>query len=98
MARTLGIPARVAVGYTPGAFDPTSGRFSVTNYEAHAWPEVWLSGIGWTNQFDPTPPSSLPGGSDLPHDTAAAPVTATTPSTTPATTPQTAPPDTGVPS
>jgi transglutaminase-like putative cysteine protease len=98
MARTLGIPARVAVGYTPGTFDPASGRFTVTNYEAHAWPEIWLAGVGWTNEFDPTPPSSQPGGSDLPHDTAAAPVSPTTPSTTPATTPQTVPADTGVPS
>ena len=72
MARSLGIPARVAVGYTPGELDPT-GRYSVTNYEAHAWPEIWLAGVGWTNQFDPTPPSTQPGGSDLPNDTAGAP-------------------------
>ena len=69
MARSLGIPARVAVGFTPGDLDAT-GRYSVTNYEAHAWPEIWLAGVGWTNQFDPTPPSALPGGSDLPNDTA----------------------------
>jgi len=68
----------------------------VTNYEAHAWPEVWLAGVGWTNQFDPTPPSAQPGGSDLPHDnTAIAPIVPPPPSTPPATTPQTAPPGTG---
>jgi len=98
MARSLGIPARVAVGYTPGDFDPTTRRYSVTNYEAHAWPEIWLAGVGWTNQFDPTPPSPLPGGSNLPNDTFGAPVTPppTAPTTVP-TTVQTAPADTSVP-
>lgn len=69
MARTLGIPARVAVGFTPGSRDP-EGTFHVTTDEAHAWPEIWLAGLGWTGIFDPTPPSPLAGGSDLPGDTA----------------------------
>jgi HAMP domain-containing protein len=97
MARSLGIPARVAVGFTPGDLHAATGRYSVTNYEAHAWPEIWLAGVGWTNQFDPTPPSALPGGSDLPNDTAGAvapppPAAGTVPTTV-----QTAPSDTGVP-
>ena len=84
MARSLGIPTRVAVGFTPGRLDATTGRYSVTNYQAHAWPEVWLEGVGWTNQFEPTPPSNEPGGSDLPGDTSGAvvPPGAVTPSTT----------------
>ena len=85
MARAVGIPSRVGVGFTPGALDPATGRYSVTNYEAHAWPEVWLAGVGWTNRFDPTPPSKGPGGSDLPGDTTAAAIPApltTTPPTT----------------
>ncbi|MFA5885624.1 MAG: transglutaminaseTgpA domain-containing protein, partial [Acidimicrobiia bacterium] len=85
MARAVGIPTRVAVGFTPGSLDPATGRYRVTNFEAHAWPEVWLPGIGWTNRFEPTPPSTAPGGSDLPGDTAAsavpAPITATPPTT-----------------
>jgi len=98
MARSLGIPARVAVGYTPGEFDPATGRYSVTNYEAHAWPEIWLAGVGWTNQFDPTPPSTQPGGSDLPNDTAGAPIATPPPSaTTIPTTAQTAPGGSAVP-
>jgi len=97
MARSLGIPARVAVGFTPGDFDAATGRYSVTNYEAHAWPEVWLAGVGWTNRFDPTPPSALPGGSNLPNDTAGAPVTPPPVSTSVPTTVQTAPADTSVP-
>ena len=85
MARSVGLPTRVAVGFTPGSLDPATGRYRVTNFEAHAWPEVWLPGIGWTNRFEPTPASTAPGGSDLPGDRAAAPVPApvtATPSTT----------------
>lgn len=68
MARTVGLPTRVAVGFTPGTKDPVTGRYRVTSHDAHAWPEVWFSGVGWTHLFDPTPPSSLPGGSELPGE------------------------------
>ena len=57
MARTLGIPARVAVGFTQGTLG-SDGRYHVTSHDAHAWPEIWLAGLGWTHFFDPTPPSS----------------------------------------
>ncbi|WP_156721861.1 transglutaminase TgpA family protein [Streptomyces apocyni] len=53
MARTLGIPARVAVGFTPGS--PSSdGTMSVGLRDAHAWPELYFEGAGWT-RFEPTP-------------------------------------------
>ena len=54
MARSLGIPARVAVGFTTG--DPTQnpGEYVVRGRHAHAWPEVYLAGVGWTH-FEPTP-------------------------------------------
>ena len=68
MARAVGLPTRVAVGFTPGTANATGGRYSVTSHDAHAWPEVWFSGVGWTHLFDPTPPSDLPGGSDLPGE------------------------------
>jgi transglutaminase-like putative cysteine protease len=61
MARAVGLPARVAVGYTPGRYDSTSGVYRVTSEDAHAWGEVWLAGVGWT-RFEPTPNSDLPGG------------------------------------
>lgn len=72
MARTLGIPARVAVGFTPG--EVRDGVFHVSAHDAHAWPEVWLSGLGWTHLFDPTPPADeVPrGGSELPGEPAVA--------------------------
>ena len=59
MARSLGIPSRVAVGFTPG--DPRDGVFHVQSHNAHAWPEIWLAGLGWTHLFDPTPPAGSSG-------------------------------------
>ncbi|GAU68253.1 hypothetical protein SSP35_07_00550 [Streptomyces sp. NBRC 110611] len=53
MARTLGIPARVAVGFTPGTRQP-DGTTSVGLRDAHAWPELYFQGVGWT-RFEPTP-------------------------------------------
>ncbi|WP_060891756.1 transglutaminase TgpA family protein [Streptomyces europaeiscabiei] len=53
MARTLGIPARVAVGFTPGT-PQTNGTMSVGLRDAHAWPELYFEGVGWT-RFEPTP-------------------------------------------
>jgi transglutaminase-like putative cysteine protease len=54
MARSLGMPARVAVGFTPGTYDPGAGVWRVTTKEAHAWPEVYFTGFGWA-AFEPTP-------------------------------------------
>ncbi|MFJ2642250.1 DUF3488 and DUF4129 domain-containing transglutaminase family protein [Streptomyces sp. NPDC087511] len=53
MARTLGIPARVAVGFTPGT-GQSDGSVSVGLRDAHAWPELYFEGAGWT-RFEPTP-------------------------------------------
>ncbi|MFI1012359.1 DUF3488 and DUF4129 domain-containing transglutaminase family protein [Streptomyces sp. NPDC020965] len=53
MARTLGIPARVAVGFTPGT-PQADGTMSVGLRDAHAWPELYFEGVGWT-RFEPTP-------------------------------------------
>jgi transglutaminase-like putative cysteine protease len=53
MARTLGIPARVAVGFTPGT-PLGDNTMSVGLKDAHAWPELYFQGVGWT-RFEPTP-------------------------------------------
>ncbi len=53
MARTLNLPARVAVGFTPGDLG-SDGLYHVYGRHAHAWPEVWFDGIGWV-AFEPTP-------------------------------------------
>lgn len=54
MARWLGLPSRVAVGFTPGAYDPAIRGYRVTTADAHAWPEVYLHPFGWVT-FEPTP-------------------------------------------
>lgn len=55
MARTLGIPARVVVGFQPGQVSTTDpSKFTVTSHDLHAWPELYFSGIGWL-RFEPTP-------------------------------------------
>ncbi|MFE6911658.1 transglutaminase family protein [Streptomyces erythrochromogenes] len=57
MSRTLGIPARVAVGFTPGE-KQQDGVVNVSMRDAHAWPELYFQGVGWT-RFEPTPRSGL---------------------------------------
>jgi transglutaminase-like putative cysteine protease len=90
MARAAGLPARVAVGYTPGLYDSTARVFRVTSEDGHAWAEVWLAGLGWT-RFEPTPASDLPGGGRLPGRVAAPsePAASTPPTTAPASVPTT---------
>ncbi len=55
MLRMDGIPARIAAGFLPGAYDAAAGQWVVRAVDAHAWVEVYFSGIGWV-PFDPTPP------------------------------------------
>jgi hypothetical protein len=55
MARALGIPARIGVGFLPGR--PGAGAWrSVLLTDAHAWPELYFEGTGWV-RFEPTPAS-----------------------------------------
>lgn len=57
MLRSLDIPARVAVGYTPG--DPVGqDSYIVRGRNAHAWVEVLFPGYGWIT-FEPTPRDDL---------------------------------------
>ena len=58
MARYLGLPTRMAVGFTPGDLR-SDGLFHVYGRHAHAWPEVWFDGIGWV-PFEPTPGRGSP--------------------------------------
>jgi transglutaminase-like putative cysteine protease len=59
MARTLGIPSRVAVGYTPGELT-SDNWYSVRGKNAHAWPELYFQDVGWV-AFEPTPGRGAPG-------------------------------------
>lgn len=53
LMRSVGIPARVVVGYQGGEWDDDKRYVSVYQRDAHAWNEVWLSGRGWV-RVDPT--------------------------------------------
>lgn len=53
MARTLGIPARVATGYAQGAYEQELGAYRVRERDAHTWVEVFFTGYGWI-EFEPT--------------------------------------------
>ena len=62
MLRSIGIPARLAVGFAPGRFNPFTGFYEVANTDAHALTEVYFPDYGWF-AFDPIPghPLTPPG-------------------------------------
>ena len=63
MARSIGLPTRVAVGFTWGEWDSergVGGAYVVRGKHAHAWPEVYFAGTGWI-RFEPTPGRGAPG-------------------------------------
>ncbi len=59
LARLVGIPSRVAVGYTAGTL-LSGNEWQVTSADAHAWPELYFAGGGWL-RFEPTPGPSAGG-------------------------------------
>ncbi|MDQ1084787.1 MULTISPECIES: DUF3488 and transglutaminase-like domain-containing protein [Microbacterium] len=63
MARSLGLPARIVIGYLPGTASgsPQQGgsEYTVTSGQLHAWPEVSFEGIGWV-PFEPTNSLGVP--------------------------------------
>ena len=64
MARAVGIPARVAVGFTPGQPSPElDDTYIVRGEYAHAWPEVYIAGAGWV-PYEPTPNRGIPSAFD----------------------------------
>ena len=93
MARELGIPTRVATGFTwgdPIDVDPETGRtiYRVTGRHTHAWPEVYFDDLGWV-AFEPTPGRGIPNAvnytdvparqdSDIQPDNPGGPTTTTT--------------------
>jgi transglutaminase-like putative cysteine protease len=54
MARAVGVPARMVLGYAPGDYDSFQGRYVVRDSDKHTWVEVYFSDIGWV-PFEPTP-------------------------------------------
>ncbi|MDE0545146.1 transglutaminase family protein [Microbacterium sp. C7(2022)] len=55
LANSIGIPARVVMGFHPDENQTASGVFTATGENLHAWVEVAFDGAGWV-PFDPTPP------------------------------------------
>lgn len=99
MARALGIPARVAVGFLrPTQTGPDTWVYS--SRDMHAWPELYFNGFGWV-RFEPTPaiqtdapPSYTLGignGPTLPSTTASASVSSSPSTTTPTNKPRETP-------
>ena len=54
LLRTVGVPARLAAGYSQGLRAQLVESFEVREKDSHAWVEVYFSGIGWV-AFEPTP-------------------------------------------
>lgn len=53
MLRSIGIPARMAVGFAQGEPNLQNTFYTVREKDAHAWPEVYFPGMGWI-EFEPT--------------------------------------------
>jgi hypothetical protein len=58
MCQSVGIPARIAMGYLATEYNEVSGQFIVRASNAHAWAEVGLEPSRWV-LFDPSPPADL---------------------------------------
>jgi transglutaminase-like putative cysteine protease len=71
MLRSLGIPARLATGYSTGDYDPVLNQSIVREHDAHAWVEVWFSGHGWV-PVDPSPGFAALPATQFPNRWAAA--------------------------
>ena len=95
LARAVGIPSRVVVGFLPGR--PTGDGYEVSVRMMHAWTELYFADLGWVT-FDPTPPAAV-GATPTDSATPSAPPPTPTPSETePSATPeeeQAAPEETG---
>lgn len=70
MARSVGLPTRVAVGFTWGEWNDARQEYVVRGEHAHAWPEVYFAGAGWV-VFDPTPGRAPSGDTDITGQTPA---------------------------
>ena len=70
MLRSLGIPARLATGYSTGSYDPVLDQSVVRERDAHAWVEVWFPDHGWV-PVDPSPGFSALAATQFPSHWAA---------------------------
>ncbi|WP_433168161.1 transglutaminaseTgpA domain-containing protein [Kribbella sp. CA-247076] len=82
MARIVGIPSRVGIGFLPGQAGE-DGEYTVRMHDMHAWPELYFQGIGWV-RFEPTPAARV---ASTPNWTVPAAPDPTNPSAAPTTAP-----------
>ena len=78
MARIIGIPSRVGIGFLPGTAGK-DGEYTVKMHDMHAWPELYFQGIGWV-RFEPTPSARVAA---TPNWTVASTENPTSPTTAP---------------
>ena len=57
MARELGLPARVVLGFVPDGTEQDTEQWVITGDDIQAWVEIEFAGLGWV-AFDPTPDES----------------------------------------
>jgi transglutaminase-like putative cysteine protease len=84
MARIIGIPSRVGIGFLPGTAGK-DGEFTVKMHDMHAWPELYFQGVGWV-RFEPTPSARVAA---TPNWTVASTENPTSPTTAPTNVPTT---------
>jgi transglutaminase-like putative cysteine protease len=68
LARAVGLPARIVVGYASGDYDAQTAEYIVRQRNAHSWAEVYFTGVGWV-EFEPTagqPALVRPGDENAP--------------------------------
>ncbi len=53
LARAVGLPARLVIGYANGIYDPINAKYVIHEADAHSWVEVYFTGAGWV-EFEPT--------------------------------------------
>lgn len=78
MARSLGIPSRIAVGYRASSEQTEDGEYTVSNRQLHSWPELYIRGAGWVS-FEPTPDSDAAAQAGTESSATPAPAPSETP-------------------
>ncbi len=53
LARTVGLPSRLVIGYSSGVYNPFTAEYVVRELNAHSWVEIYFTGVGWM-EFEPT--------------------------------------------
>lgn len=73
LARSVGLPARLAIGYLAQPPDAV-GVQTMRGVDAHSWPEIYFAGVGWV-AFEPTPPFAPPVAEEGDSAESAPPIT-----------------------